>query len=391
MSIRDAAEARTPSYVERLGRLVGIDSGSRDLVGLREAANVLAGWCTLAGLSTHLVPVHDAAAAPLGDAVVARIRGTGSKRILLAGHLDTVFTAGTAAARPFRVDGARALGPGVCDDKGGVLAGLCAVETLLDNGRTAFGELILVATPDEEIGSIGSRALLGRLAASADVALCLECARENGDLVSARKGVADIELVLRGRAAHAGIEPERGANAALAAARLTIALQELNGRWPSVTVNVGVLQAGQRANVVADQARLVVDVRADRTDAFDEALAAIDALSQESYVDGVAAELSLHAPTPPWERSAATRRLVELAAKVGAGIGVEVQDAATGGCADANLFAAAGLAVLDGLGPIGGNDHSTDEWLDLTSVPDRVALLAGLVDAAAQDCVEVEA
>ncbi|GAA3247982.1 M20 family metallopeptidase [Dactylosporangium siamense] len=385
MSIRDAAEARYPSYVERLGRLVNIDSGSRDLAGLREVATQVAAWCTDAGLSTHLVPVHDAAVTPLGDAVVARVRGAGTRRILLAGHLDTVFAAGTAAARPFRIDGTRATGPGVCDDKGGVLAGLCAVETLLDLGRTGFGELILVATPDEEIGSIGSRALLGRLAADADVALCLECARENGDLVSARKGVADVELVLRGRAAHAGIEPERGANAALAAARLTIALQELNGRWPSVTVNVGVLQAGQRANVVADQARLVVDLRADRVGAFDEALAAVEALSRRSFVDGVTVELAVHAPTPPWERSAATQRLVDLAGKVGAAIGVEVRDAATGGCADANLFAAAGVAVLDGLGPVGGNDHSSDEWLDLGSVPERVALLAGLVDAAAHD------
>lgn len=385
MNLRDAAEARTATYAQRLGRLVNIDSGSRDLAGLREAATTLAAWCTEAGLSTHLVPVYDAAVTPLGDAVVARLRGTGTRRILLAGHLDTVFAAGTAAARPFRVDGTRATGPGVCDDKGGVLAGLCAAETLLDAGRLAFGELILVATPDEEIGSIGSRALLGRLAVDADVALCLECARENGDLVSARKGVADVELLLHGRAAHAGIEPERGANAALAAAQLTIALQELNGRWPSVTVNVGVLQAGERANVVPEQARLVVDLRADRVDAFDEALAAVDALSRRPFVDGVTVRLAVHAPTPPWERSAATQRLVELAAKVGAAIGVPVRDAATGGCADANLFAAAGLAVLDGLGPVGGNDHSSDEWLDLASVPDRVALLAGLVDAVARD------
>ncbi|MDG6109567.1 M20/M25/M40 family metallo-hydrolase [Dactylosporangium aurantiacum] len=387
MSLRDAAAARHPSYVERLGRLVNIDSGSRDLPGLHDVATTLAAWCTESGLATRLVPVYDAAMAPLGDAVVARVRGTGTRRILLAGHLDTVFAAGTAAARPFRVDGTKAFGPGVCDDKGGVLAGLCAVETLLDTGRTAFGELTLLATPDEEIGSVGSRSLLGRLAVDTDVALCLECARENGDLVSARKGVADVELLLRGRAAHAGIEPERGANAALAAARLTVALQELNGRWPSVTVNVGVLQAGQRANVVADQARLVVDLRADRTGAFDEALAAVEALSRRPFVDGVTVELAVHAPTPPWERSPATGRLVELAAKVGAGIGVPVRDAATGGCADANLLAAAGLAVLDGLGPVGGNDHSSDEWLDLASVPDRVALLAGLVDAAARDGV----
>ncbi|RZU53568.1 glutamate carboxypeptidase [Krasilnikovia cinnamomea] len=383
MNLRDAAWQRHPAYLQRLGRLVNIDSGSRDVTGLHRVAGLLAAWTEKAGLQTRRIPLRDATGAPLGDAVLARIRGTGTRRVLLAAHLDTVFPPGTAASRPFRVDGGRAYGPGVCDDKGGVLAGLAAIESLLLCGRTSFGELVLLATPDEEIGSVGSRALLDRLARETDVALCLECARENGDLVSGRKGVADIKVTLRGRAAHAGIEPERGAHAALAAARLTIALQELNGRWPSVTVNVGVLQAGERANVVPEQATLVVDVRSDRTDAFEHALAAITAAAHEPRVPGVSAVVSVIAPTPPWEGSAGTDELIKLAKQVGTELDVPVQAAQTGGCADANLLAAAGVPVLDGLGPVGGDDHSAAEWLDLASVAPRVALLAGLVDTVA--------
>ncbi|PGH44299.1 glutamate carboxypeptidase [Micromonospora sp. WMMA1996] len=376
-----AAGDRLSAYHDRLARLVAVDSGSGQVDGLREVGDLVQGWCLGAGLAVERVPVADAAGQALGDVLIARRRGAGTRRILLAGHLDTVFPPGTAAARPFRVQDGRAYGPGVSDDKGGVLAGLAAVEVLAALDRHRYGELVLVFTPDEEIGSVGSRPLLRTLGAEADVALCLECARDNGDLVSARKGVADLAVTLRGRAAHAGIEPERGANALLAAARLTIALDQLNGRWPGVTVNVGALEAGGRPNVVADRARMLVDLRAWRTGEYEAALAEIRRLVAEPVVSGVHADLTVHAPTPPWEPGPAGRRLAELAAKVGAGLGVPVSHTATGGCADANLLAEAGAAVLDGLGPIGGADHSPGEWLDLDSVVPRVALLAGLIDA----------
>ncbi|NES14823.1 MULTISPECIES: M20/M25/M40 family metallo-hydrolase [Micromonospora] len=378
-----AAGDRLAAYHERLAALVAVDSGSGHVDGLRAAGDLVQAWCLAAGMAVEREPVTDPAARPLGDVLVARRRGTGTRRILLAGHLDTVFPPGTAAARPFRVQDGRAYGPGVSDDKGGVLAGLAAVEVLAALDRHRYGELVLVCTPDEEIGSPGSRPLLRTLGAEADVALCLECARDNGDLVSARKGVADLEVTLRGRAAHAGIEPERGANALLAAARLTVALDQLNGRWPGVTINVGVLEAGGRPNVVADRARMLVDLRAWRVSEYEAALAEIRRLVAQPAVSGVRADLAVHAPTPPWEPGAGGRRLAELAAKVGAGIGVPVAHTATGGCADANLLAEAGTAVLDGLGPVGGADHSPGEWLDLDSVVPRVALLAALIDEVA--------
>ncbi|MEV0213685.1 M20/M25/M40 family metallo-hydrolase [Micromonospora sp. ALFpr18c] len=177
----------------------------------------------------------------------------------------------------------------------------------------------------------------------------------------------------------------RGANALLAAARLTVALDALNGRWPGVTVNVGHLHAGDRPNVVADRARMLVDLRAWRTGEYEAALAEIRRLVALPTVSGVRAEVSVHAPTPPWEPRPADRRLTELAAKVGAGLGVPVSHTATGGCADANLLAEAGAAVLDGLGPVGGADHSPSEWLDLDSVVPRTALLAGLIDQVSGD------
>ncbi|WP_231956967.1 MULTISPECIES: M20/M25/M40 family metallo-hydrolase [unclassified Actinoplanes] len=365
-----------PGYLQRLETLVNIDSGSRHLAGLSAVTGLLAGWCEQAGMTTTRHPV-DVAGDPHGDVLVARIRGTGTGRILLAGHLDTVFPPGEAARRPFAIRGDRAYGPGVADDRGGLLAGLAAVQALQRDRRHTFAEIVYVATPDEEIGSPASRALLAELAGACDVALCLECARENGDLVNARKGMTDIQITLYGRAAHAGIEPHRGANAALAAARLTVALQRLNNTGRDVTVNVGVLRAGERPNVIADRADMLVDVRASDDDTFRRTLRQIEDLARARYVEGVSASVAFIAPTPPWHGTDAA--LLDAARAAGAATGVPVSFTGTGGCADANLIAGAGIPVLDGLGPVGGDDHSTDEWIDLDSVRPRIALLAELI------------
>jgi glutamate carboxypeptidase len=318
---------------------------------------------------------------PLGDLVIGRQAGTGP-RILLIGHMDTVFESGTAAARPFRVDGGRALGPGVSDMKGGLLAGLTALAALEDIG--ARPTATFVANPDEEIGSPYSGPVIRELAADHDVALVLECARANGDIVSARKGIADLVVTIHGRAAHAGVEPEKGRSAILAAARLVEALQALNGRWPTVTCNVGVIAGGTRPNVVPDACRLEVDLRAANAAEFDSAVAAVAELLASPAVPDTRAESAVSASHPPMEKSAATARLVDLAVGMAGELGFELRDATTGGASDANTTAAAGVPTLDGLGPIGGDDHAPPEWLDLASVVPRTTLLAGLIARAGE-------
>ncbi|WP_433323548.1 M20/M25/M40 family metallo-hydrolase [Spirillospora sp. CA-294931] len=376
--LRDAVRAGLPRYRSRLAELVAVDSGSADTDGVNLVAGLVAGYAREAGFASETLPLADGR-----SGLVVRRRGGGQVKIVLSAHMDTVFPVGTACERPFRVDGDRARGPGVCDDKGGLLAGLAAMEALVRAGRERYGEVALVCSPDEEIGSPLGRAVLEREVRDAAAALCLECARENGDLVSSRKGVTEIEVLLAGRAAHAGIEPEKGASAALAAARLTLAFQALNGTGSGATVNVGVLSAGIAANVVPASARLAVDVRGERAGAFRATADAIARLADEHGVPGVTATVTEHAPMPPWEKGPATAALVALAERAGRAAGVPVRDAATGGGADANLIAATGVPVLDGLGPVGGADHTPDEWLDLASVPSRVEFLARLIDLVA--------
>jgi glutamate carboxypeptidase len=379
-------QGRYQSAIEQLEQLVNQDSGSWSAAGVNRVADLVSARLRADGWTVERRPHRPGQAEPLlGDVVIGRRRGglppeRGGSRMLLLAHMDTVFDDGEAAARPFRVADGRALGPGVIDDKAGLLAGIEAVEALCGGaGFDRFAEITMVCSPDEEIGSPFSKAVIRELAATHDVGVGLEAARTNGDLVSARKGMAVLEVEIAGRAVHAGVRPERGASAALEAAHKTVALHALNRRWPGVTCNVGVLRGGTRPNVVAALARLEVDLRATSTSAFDQAMAAAEEIVAISSVPGTSARMRVLHQHPPMERTPAVAALVLQAQAVARELGFEVGHTATGGAGDANTTAAAGLPTIDGLAPVGGDAHGPAEWLDLTSVVPRTALLAGLL------------
>ncbi|HJP71598.1 MAG TPA: M20 family metallopeptidase [Candidatus Limnocylindria bacterium] len=375
--LRDAVAAREPRFVAELERLVNIDCGSYTASGVNQVADFVTDALRELGADIRRLPHEpDGGSHQLGDLVIGQLRGKGPP-LLLIGHMDTVFDPGTAAERPYRSRGGRAFGPGVTDMKAGLLAGLHAIAALHEAGERP--SITFVANPDEEIGSPFSTPFIRELATEHSAALVLECARANGDIVSSRKGIADYHLTLRGRAAHAGVEPEKGRSAILEAAHQVLALHALNGRWPTVTVNAGVIHGGTRPNVVAERCEIQVDLRAATADAFEAAAAEIERIAASPSVDGVSATVDRIAGHPPMEKTEASGRLVDLAVSIAADLGFELHDAATGGASDANTCAALGVPSLDGLGPVGGDDHSVDEWLDLSSVVPRTTLLAALI------------
>lgn len=390
-ALEAAVRADGSAFLADLARLVGIDCGSFTPDGVDEVGAFVEAFLGRLGAT---VVRHPDPEGRLGATVVGRIDGDpAGPRLVLIGHLDTVFPAGTAAERPFRIDDGIARGPGVTDMKAGLLAGLYALRalrTLVGSGEGGgavlpFRELVFVANPDEEIGSPASTPVIREVARGADACLVLECARANGDIVSSRKGNVHLRATVRGRAAHAGVEPEKGRSATLAAAHLTIGLHSLNGRWPGVTVNVGVLEGGTRPNVVAERAVVEVDVRAVTRDSLEAAEAAIAELAGAPAVPDVAIaieEVARHWPMEKLERSA---RLVELAVDIADRLGFGLRDAATGGASDANTTAGMGIPSLDGLGPVGGLDHSPEEYLEVASIVPRTTLLAALLLAIARD------
>jgi glutamate carboxypeptidase len=369
IALTRAVEARRPLFLADLQQLVDLDCGSYDKAGVDAAGRIVQARLEDDGWAVERLP-HDV----YGDTLVATIDGGAPGHVVLLAHLDTVFEKGTAAQRPFQIAGDTAYGPGVTDCKAGVLAGVNAVAALARFPRVTF-----LLTPDEEIGSPSSRAHIESFAKSADAAFCLECARANGDIVKARKGVVDLVVDIVGRAAHAGVEPEKGINAALDAALTTVALQELNGRWPGVTVNVGVIHAGTRPNIICPSARLEIDVRAVELATFELAVAEVERVALEVRVPGVAKTAGRSASHAPMEPTAAGEALVAVALKLAAELGISTAACATGGAADANTTSSLGVPTIDGLGPVGGNDHAPTEYLDLRSITPRTTLLAALI------------
>jgi glutamate carboxypeptidase len=377
-ALRASVTGEFPSYLADLERLVNIDCGSYTPEGVRDVGRWTAGF--LADLGADI----DVRADPSGrfaDTVVATFRGTaGGARVLLIGHMDTVFDPGTAAERPFRIEDGVAYGPGVTDMKSGLLAGLYAIKALLGElGELPFERLTFIANPDEEVGSPSSRPHIQAAAADVDACLVLECARANGDIVSARKGILDTRLRIHGRAAHAGVEPEKGRSAILEAARVVRDLHALNGRWPGVTVNVGKIAGGTRPNVVAERCDLEVDVRATTAEGLAEVEAAVRAIAATTEVPDTTVDPNVVVSWLPMEKLERSGWLVEQAQAIAQRLGFTVKDTATGGASDANTTSGMGVPTLDGLGPIGGNDHSPAEYLEVDSIVPRTSMLAGLL------------
>jgi glutamate carboxypeptidase len=383
--------AAYPSFLAGLEQLCNIDCGSYSPIGVNHVASWVATAFRDLGGEVDRRKDPDGR---YGDTVIGRFAGRpgAGPRILLIGHMDTVFSDGTTAERPFSVEGTIARGAGVSDMKGGLLAGIHALAALRDLGGGNWSDLpfdwiTYIANPDEEIGSPSSTPHIREAAANADVCFVLECARANGDFVSSRKGIADLRLAIQGRAAHAGVEPEKGRSAVLAGARIVERIQALNGRWPGVTANVGVFQAGTRPNIVPDKANLEVDVRGVTARELEAAVAAVRAIAGEPGVPDVSVEITQMAGWAPMEKLERSGRLADHVKAIAARLGFSTMDVATGGASDANTTSGMGVPSIDGLGPIGGRDHSPDEYLEVDSIVPRTTLLAALLLATGRDPV----
>jgi glutamate carboxypeptidase len=352
-----------------LATWVDVDTPGGDLEALDGMARLLAGTCERYGLEPELLP------SPGGLYLHAALHGTGRARVALLCHHDTVYPLGTAAARPFRRQGERCHGPGVADMKGGVAVALHAARALAAGPRP-FALVEVVSVPDEE-SRPGPPTTIDRLA-SLDAVLCLECGRPSGEVVSARKGAAWLRVHAEGRAAHAGEAPRAGRNVALALAREALRLAELDAAREGTTLQITALEAGEGLNTVPSRGFLAADVRAATQEDVDWATGRIAAFP--AY-DGITLRYEDLGGPPPFERTPAVALLAETAIAIGGALGHEFGEAAAGGVSDGSWTASRGIPTLDGLGPVGGADHSPDEYVETASFAPRCGVVAGLVAA----------
>ncbi len=261
-------------------RLVNIDSGTGDEDGLKAVSAIVTAELQKLGAQIETVPAKPA----VGDNVVATFAGTGHGRIFLMAHMDTVFAKGTAAARPFRIKDGRAHGPGVSDNKGGIIAAVYVLKILQDLGFKNYGRITLLLNTNEETGSLGTRLLIEKLAKEHDASLNLESGRPNDGLVIWRKGSGAIKVEVKGRAAHAGVAPDSGRNAAMELAHQVLQLSQLGNREKGTTVNFTVFKAGDRKNVIPDYALAEGDVRALSSEEFDRVERELATTSQNKLI-----------------------------------------------------------------------------------------------------------
>lgn len=362
---------RTEALVAALRQHVEIESPSTDKQAVDRYGALVLGELQALGAAIEVETQSKT-----GDHIVGQF-GHGSGGVLIMCHMDTVHAVGAVAQNPIREQDGRLYGPGVIDMKGSIVQSLAALRALLENNAMPQHPITALFTSDEEIGSDSSRALIERLAGQAHLVLCLEPALTNGALKTARKGIGGFDVLVKGRATHAGGDHENGVNAIEEAAHHILALQKLTDYNKGTTVNVGVVAGGTRSNVVPDECRLEVDLRVVTPADAEEACAAIGALRAVNPKAIITVTGGMN--RPPMPRTENIARAFAFAQGVGNALGLTLTEGSTGGGSDANFVAPLGVAVLDGLGPLGNGAHSEREHVLIKSLPERTALLTGLL------------
>ncbi len=375
-SILRTLQAQQGEMVKMLRRLVEAESPSTDKAAVDRFGTMVGGIARRMQARVRVFPSRQT-----GNHLRAEFRlgpGRTTGQILLLGHLDTVWDCGTIARMPFRVRQGRACGPGVFDMKSGIIAALFALRALRTLLIPVKKKVVLLLTSDEETGSLTSRPLTEREARRSDCVLVLEPAHGlKGALKTSRKGVGDFEIRVKGRAAHAGLDPEKGASAIEELARQILRVKQFADRRRGITVNVGVISGGTRSNVVAAEAAAVVDVRAARVRDQREIERKIRSLKPADRRTSL--KISGGKNRPPLERTRQVTQLFQRARALARPLGIELREAAVGGGSDGNFTAALGVPTLDGLGGVGEGAHASHENILLRELPRRAALLAHLI------------
>jgi glutamate carboxypeptidase len=382
--VLDFCESQRGWMRQLLETLVRLESPSHDRAAVNRCGDEIARQLQLANGRVTRLPGRSR-----GDHIRAEF-GEGGRPTLLLGHFDTVWDVGQLERMPVREESGRLYGPGTFDMKAGIASALLALRALERRGLAPHvlesvglaPQVVVLFTADEEVGSGTSRRLIEAEARASQAVLVLEPSLPGGAAKTSRKGSGEFELLVQGVAAHAGLEPGKGASAIHELARQILQVETLADPSRGVTVNVGLIGGGSRPNVVAAEARATVDVRVSTAADAARVEAAFRGLRPQTPRTGL--EVRGGVDRPPLERTHGVVRLYRMAKEVAASLGRDLAEGAAGGGSDGNFTAAVGVPTLDGLGPEGDGAHAPHEHVVLTDIPFRAALLAGLLGRLAE-------
>jgi glutamate carboxypeptidase len=361
---------------ELLERVVAIDSGTGDAEGVNAVGAIFAAELKALGADVKAVAPMPPA---VGNIVIATLHGKGKGRIVLIAHMDTVFNRGDVAKRLPHWDGQHYIGPGAGDDKAGGVTAVCALTALKEIDFHDFARIDVLLNSNEETGSLGSRDLIENLARASDLVINLERGVPTDQVLVARKGGATLTARFTGRAAHSGLEPEKGRNAVIEAARFAVALEKLSDPGKKTTVNVDILNGGDKNNVIPAHAELKADVRAFTTEELDRVEQGAAKLAASPGIDGVAIKTTMKRLFPPWPQNEHTDHVIARANRLYAEIGRKLIPTEVGSSADVAYAAETRTPSVDGFGIEGGNAHSVDDYADMSTLVPRVYLLTRLL------------
>jgi glutamate carboxypeptidase len=366
---------RESAMARLLGKFVRVESPSLDKTAVDHFGGIVVAEWRRRGARVTLLRQRER-----GNHIRADWNPRGNRacgQILVLGHLDTVYGRGTRARMPFRLSRGRAYGPGAFDMKGGLVIALFAVDALAATDLVPQKRIVFLWTSDEEIGSGTSRAVIEREARRSDAVLVLEPASGlDGAVKTGRKGVGEVEIVATGRAAHAGLNPDDGINAINEIALQIARISRWNQPRRGITVSAGVIEGGTRTNVIPEKARILVDLRATRTEDMPALERRFHAL--RPILRGSKLQIRGGFNRPPMERKTSAA-LYARARGLAREMGLTLRETRVGGGSDGNFTAALGVPTLDGLGAVGEGAHSPDEYILIRALPERAALVAGLL------------
>jgi glutamate carboxypeptidase len=381
--LKTAAEAAQTALIETLHEMVLIESGSGDVEGLKKMADFTEARLKALGAKTERRKTTQGAGA---DMVIGTFEGTGSKKLMLIGHMDTVYQKGVLATQPWRVDGNRIYGPGIADDKGGLAVVLHSLKILGDAGWRDYAKLTVAFNPDEEVGSIGSGETIAELADQHDVVLSCEPtaaapAAKNDALLLGASGTATGIMEVKGRASHAGAAPQLGRNALIEIAHQLLQTADIAKSIPGTQLSWTTAQAGTVRNQIPEKATAGADIRLTVADGVQKLQAALDAKVKNKLIPDTETTITIEPGRPPFVAGDAGRALAREGQAIYAEIDrtLDVVDM-TGGATDAGFANRSGKAVVvESFGLAGFGYHARDEYIDTSSVVPRLYLMTRML------------